>query len=185
MTPTLYLITAAVAVVVLYFVAAPILRFYRRFRGTRVVTCPENQEHAAVEVDTSAAIQSAFGTPKLSLENCSRWPEKAGCGQQCLSQIEAAPDDCLVRNILTRWYEGKTCVVCGKPLGPADWYEHKPALMSPQQKTVEWGQIAPERVLEVLENHRPVCWDCHIASTFRSEHSDLVLDRPWHKEGYK
>ena len=38
-------------------------RMYRRYRGTRVVTCPENHEPAAVAVDTDLAIAAQQGAP--------------------------------------------------------------------------------------------------------------------------
>ena len=83
------------------------LRAYRRFRGTRVITCPETGCAAAVEVDKGhAAATYAIGEPDLRLTSCSRWPEREGCGQECLSQIEASPEGCLVRNMLIEWYQG-------------------------------------------------------------------------------
>jgi hypothetical protein len=33
---------------------------------------------------------------------------------------------------------------------------------------------------ETFATHQPVCWDCHIAQTFRREHAELVTDRPPH-----
>ena len=80
---------------------------------------------------------------------------------------------------MTRWYEGKSCVYCGKPLGEVDWIEHKPCLMSPDRRTVEWKDIPAETIPGVLETHQPVCWNCHIAETFRREHPELVVDRDW------
>jgi hypothetical protein len=70
-------------------------------------------------------------------------------------------------------------VLCGKPLEEIDWLEHKPALMSPEQKTVEWHEVRAEKLPEVLSTHLPVCWNCHIAETFRREFPELVVDRPW------
>src|SRR5262245_54259417 len=106
-------------------------RAWRHFRGERVVVCPENDGFAAVKVDASHAGSTALRQHlELRLATCSRWPEKESCGQECLSQIEAAPLECLARNILTRWYEGSTCVICNKDIGAFDWKSHKPGLMS-------------------------------------------------------
>jgi hypothetical protein len=157
------------------------LRAYFRFRGKRLVTCPETHRPAAVDLDArQAARESLFGSPHFRLQECSRWPERQGCGQECLSQIEKAPEGCLVRNIVTRWYEGKKCAVCGRLIHEVEWLGHKPALLNPQKKTVYWDSIAPEKLPEVFETFGPVCWDCHIAETFRREHPDLVVDRPSH-----
>jgi hypothetical protein len=156
------------------------LRTYFKLRGKRLVTCPETQESAAVELDAARLARGAtFGAPLLRLSECSRWPERQGCGQECLRQIEAAPQGCLVRRIVADWYAGKTCVICGKPVDVAEqWVGHVPALLNPEKKTIYWDKIAPERLPEVFQTHSPVCWSCHIAETFRRVHPELVVDRP-------
>ncbi len=183
MNTALYVIAGLVALAAIYLVLVPSVRVYLRFRGKRVVTCPETREPAGVEVDAGDAAFSLFGDPELRLKDCTRWPEREACGQECLSQIEAAPEDCLVRNILTKWYAGKSCVVCGKPLGEIDWIEHRPALMSPDNVTVEWKDLSPDKVPHALESHRPICWNCHISATFHREHPELIVERPWKKAG--
>jgi len=153
---------------------------YLKFRGTRLVSCPETKETAAVEVDVKyAALSASMGERGIRLKDCSRWPERQDCGQHCLDQIVSAPEDCLVRNILTKWYEGRTCVFCGKILGEIDWLHHKPALMSPERVTLEWNEIPAEKVPLVLQTHMPVCWDCHIAETFRRRYPERFVARPW------
>lgn len=150
-----------------------------RWRGTRVVTCPETQRPAAVTVDASLAATAAFEAhPELRLESCTRWPERQGCGQECLAQIEAAPDGCLVHSILVHWYAGKPCVFCGKTFADVRWHDHKPALLSPEARLVEWSSVAPQAVPEVLRTHKPVCWNCFVAEAFRREHPELVVERP-------
>lgn len=155
------------------------VRTYMKYRGTRVITCPETKMPAAVRVDKGhAAATTATGEPELRLESCSRWPEKEHCGQECLSQIAASPEECLVRNMLVRWYEAASCALCGKKIGKILWSEHKPALLTPDRKTIEWDDVAPETLPTVLATHQRVCWNCHIANTFRAEHPGLAVDRP-------
>jgi hypothetical protein len=156
------------------------LRTYFKLRGKRLVRCPETQKPAAVDLNAvQLARDAAFGAAKLRLSECSRWPERQGCGQECLRQIEAAPEGCLVRRIVAQWYTGKTCVICGTPVDVAEqWVGHVPALLKPEKTTVYWDKIAPERLPEVFETHSPVCWSCHIAESFRRLHPDLVVDRP-------
>jgi hypothetical protein len=125
-----------------------------------------------VEVDAVHAALSA----KLRLEECSRWPARRNCGQECLSQIAAAPEDCLVRNILARWYAERKCAGCGQPFGQIDWLERKPALWSPGQM-LQWNDLDPESIPEALATHLPVCRNCHVAATFRLQHPELVTDR--------
>ena len=157
------------------------IRSFFRYRGTRVITCPETGHGEAVRVDSPyAAWTNLVGQrPALRLDSCTRWPERQGCAESCLRQIEAAPDGCLVRNVLQSWYTGKSCVYCHKPFEHINWTDHRPTLMSPGRLTREWREIAPRDLPEVLKTHWPVCWNCHIAETFRREHPELVTDRDW------
>jgi hypothetical protein len=174
---SLFLSIVAVGVVFVIFRAG---RAYFRFRGTRLVTCPETKQAAAVTLDAGkAARESIVGAPHFRLDECSRWPERQDCGQECLRQIEMAPQDCLVRNIVAQWYVGKKCVYCGKPIETVDDFgHHRPALLDARRETTEWNEIRPEKLPEVFAAYLPVCWSCHIAETFRREHADLVVDRP-------
>ena len=107
MRSVVFLVASGIVAAAVAYVAWLVLGALRKYRGVRVITCPENKEHAAVEVDaTQAAITAGFGETLLQLKSCSRLPERAGCGQMCLSQIEASPQDCLLRTILTKWYAG-------------------------------------------------------------------------------
>jgi hypothetical protein len=158
------------------------LRAYRKYRGTRVITCPETCAPAAVELDAARAARSEMlGNVEYRLQSCTRWPEREGCGQECLAQIEAAPEDCLVRTMLTKWYRGATCALCGRDIGEIRWSEHKPALMSPDRKTMVWDEVPAQTLPWVLATHYRICWDCHIAESFRASHPELVLDDPLHR----
>ena len=148
---------------------------YRRFRGTRLVTCPETHTTAAVEVD---AWRAALTGTELRLEDCSRWPERETCGQECLRQIEVAPEDCLVRTILTKWYRDRPCALCSIAFGTIEAWGHRTALLSPEGKTMEWSEVQSEKLPEVLATHRAVCWNCHVAEAFRRQHPELVIERP-------
>jgi hypothetical protein len=182
MTTVLGVVLTLAAAVALGFVVRRYAQAYFKFRGQRVVTCPENEEFAAVALDARHAAQTAFlGHEHLQLRECSRWPEKQGCGQTCLAQIAASPMDCLVRSMLDQWYAGSTCVVCGKNIGAIDWYKHKPALLSPEQRTVAWNEVPAETLPEVLATHFPVCWDCHVVESVVREHGERIVVRPPHR----
>jgi hypothetical protein len=149
------------------------------YRGTRVVVCPENREMVAVRVDAGhAALSAPRGRADLRLESCTRWPEKAGCGQECLGQVEAAPQACLLRSILGDWYQGKSCTLCGRSFQAIHWHDHEPGLLAPDGMVVAWDGFRAEQVVDVLATHKPVCWDCRVAESFRHEHPELVIDRP-------
>ena len=185
MTAVFYVLGTLIVVAVLGSLLWIPLRKYLQTRGDRIVSCPDNGQDVAVRVDAVRAALTPEGRPDhLRLEACTRWPEKAGCGQDCLRQIEAQPVDCLVRTQVSRWYADKSCVLCGKALGDLDWTAHAPALRSPDGVTKEWSDIRPETLWGVLGSHSPVCWDCHVAETFRRQRPDLVIDNPHGPAGH-
>ncbi len=176
----LLILVVSVAVAVAFELVRA-LRTYFKFRGKRIVSCPETHQPAGVRVAAGkAALEAMVGSPHLSLSECSRWPEKEGCGQECLAQIKDAPEACLVSTIVNHWYEGKSCVYCHKPFGEIHWHDHPPALVDEQSKTVQWNEVPVENLEQTLATHWPVCWSCHIAETFRREHPELVTNRPVH-----
>ena len=59
--------------------------FYMRYRDTRSVVCPETHRQVAVRVDAlHAAITGFFKKPDLRLAQCTLWPGKVYCDQQCI-----------------------------------------------------------------------------------------------------
>lgn len=86
------LVIALLAIVAAYLVHRIIhgFRVYFRFRGARLVTCPETHKPAVVEAAArSMGMQAIWDEPCLHLSECSRWPMREGCGQDCLRQLEA------------------------------------------------------------------------------------------------
>jgi hypothetical protein len=153
----------------------------RRESGDRVITCPETRSTAVVRLDAGhAAWTDLQGDKNFRLEACSRWPERADCGQECLGQIECAPDGCLVRERLAAWYHGARCVLCGLLIGPLHWYEYRPGLLTPERRAMSWEDIRSEDLAASLAADRPICSDCLLAESFREEFPDRVLDDPWH-----
>jgi hypothetical protein len=172
-----WVIFTAAAIVALGIAMKLLIAWYR-FRGERVVTCPENHQPAGVRLETGrAARASLLGAPELRLSECSRWPEKSDCGRECLAQIAESPEACLVRNILAEWYRGKTCVYCERPFGEIEWSAQKPALLRADKASVEWSQVPAAQLPETLQTASPVCFSCHLANTLVREHPDLVTDR--------
>jgi len=177
--PLPYLRSAVPLVLVIAGIVIGRLAFaWMRYRERRMVSCPENLRPAGVQVDAvHAAATGLLDTPQLRLSECSRWPERAECGQECLAQIEAAPKDCRVRSILADWYAGKVCASCGRPFGEVKWNAVKPALRTADKVTVEWEQVAVAALPETLKTALPVCFACHMASTLVREHPELAIDR--------
>lgn len=162
------------------FGLAKVIRTFQRYRGQRLVTCPETQQPAAVHVNALKAAREAFvGREEVRLDQCSRWPEREGCGQDCLSQVHADPEHCLVWNIVAEWYKGKSCAYCQRPFTEQHWHDHSPALLSPERIAKQWNEIPAETLPLVFKTYLPVCWNCYIAETFRQQNPDRVLDRAW------
>jgi hypothetical protein len=178
-TPVLItLAVVALALGLFVFRAIPGVRAYFALRGKRIITCPETHKPEAVEVAAGEAAVGAFLTePTFRLHDCSRWPERQDCGQECLKQIEIDPENCLVWNMVAKWYEGKVCVFCRKEIGPLHHVDHAPALLTPDHTTMEWKRVRPQDLPEIFETHRPVCWNCHVTETFRRLHPELVVNR--------
>jgi hypothetical protein len=180
MTGTILLALAVVGLALGLFIfrAIPGIRAYFQFRGRRLITCPETHKVAAVDVAAEEAAAGAFlSEPTLRLSQCSRWPERQNCGQECLQQIETDPENCLVWNIVSEWYKGKQCAICHKSIRDLRHLDHAPGLLGPDHKTVEWNEFRPEQLPEVFSTHLPVCWDCHVTELFRRTYPELVTDR--------
>ena len=83
----------AAAAVILLPLALWRHEIYRRFSGSRLVSCPENQQPGVVSIDARRAVETGIdGCPDLRLCECTRWPERANCDQGCLHQaVQAGP----------------------------------------------------------------------------------------------
>lgn len=119
--------------ILLAFVAAALLLtmpglraadIYARRRGARLVTCPDNHAPAAVEMDALyAATTGVAGNERLRLASCSRWPEMAGCPQECLSQLAEKPQEAAVLTGPARVYPPAVLAAAGVYcLLAAVWY---------------------------------------------------------------
>jgi hypothetical protein len=178
MSTEIYLFILLIGFLAVYLIVPRLAGNYLKYRGKRVIICPETRKPAGVVVSAvHAAFTGAAGEPDLRLKSCTRWPERQDCGQECLLQVELAPEDCLLHNILVNWYAGKHCVFCARLFRKLHLFDHKPAMFSPEGKIVAWEELAAEKVPEMLATHLPVCWDCFIAQTLCREHPQSVVDR--------
>ena len=81
----LLLLLALTALISLLMPLVYVAEVYRVRRGVRQVTCPETRRGAAVEIDAlHCATTSLTGTEYMRLRECSRWPEKKSCDQDCV-----------------------------------------------------------------------------------------------------
>lgn len=58
---------------------------YHTYSEGRTVNCPETHAPVSVRFNALRAAWSGLaGPPKLRLADCTRWPERADCGQDCI-----------------------------------------------------------------------------------------------------
>jgi hypothetical protein len=181
MTTETYAIVALAIVVGACATAALVhaLRVIRGLRGPRVVMCPDTGLAVGVRIDLRHAIKTGLrrDAPCVRLSACSRWVERGRCDERCARQ--AADPASTPRAIVTRGMTGQPCSYCGRRIESVAFLDHYAAFLQPDGSTIEWPHVPPERLPETIAARPPVCWDCHIAETFRRTHPELVTDRPW------
>ena len=82
--------TVAVAILIcisLFFLARIGIEFLR-YRGRRGIVCPETGSTVTIRIDAlHAAVSSLLNDPDLKVSDCSRWPARQGCRQECLGNL--------------------------------------------------------------------------------------------------
>ena len=161
-----YVVVAILAVVVFGVACQKFRKTFLIYRGARLVPCPETRQPAAVQLEAwHAALTGIFRRPALRVRTCSRWPERTSCGQSCVQQILAAPSEHRLPAILEEWCHNRPCVCCGAPIACVHVGPHQPHLMSPDQRIIEWNQVPPQELPQVLSTCAPVCETCLTAET--------------------
>lgn len=179
---TLFLILAVAFVLSWIPVGVVYLFARRRYSGERVITCPETLSPEVVRVDAGhAAWTELRGEKDLRLTSCSRWPEQAGCGRDCIAEIECAPDECLMRERLEGWYRDASCALCGMEIEPIRWFNERPGLRTPDGRAKSWEEIPAREMPAALATHQPICSDCLVAESFRERFPDRFVDDPRHQ----
>ena len=60
---------------------------HHQYSAPRAVTCPETHQQVGVTIDARHATATGLcGRPDFRLSDCTRWPERADCGQDCLQE---------------------------------------------------------------------------------------------------
>jgi len=159
----------AVFPIIIFFIGAAILvglpltstlQTYFKNRGRRPVVCPDDRKAADVEIDRKFALQAAMqGKEQMRVQSCTHWPENGACRQDCLVQVEPTPEN--IDRLLTRWFDGKPCSLCTRPLSPADWRFGRMAFLSDKFRLIELRQIDLDTIGSMSEPTRPLCWKCH------------------------
>jgi hypothetical protein len=148
---------------------------WSRLRGERIVICPETGEPATVHIDVALAVTGDAGSEPAALEACSRWPQRAECDQRCAASAQLA--NASPAALVKAWAKGQPCASCGGELTESRFTGHHVALLEPNGTTREWVDVAADRLALALATSLPVCWNCHVAATFRRTYPELVTDR--------
>jgi hypothetical protein len=101
-------------------------RIFRTYREGRTVDCPETHAPVSVRFNALRAVWTGLaGPPKLRLADCTRWPERADCGQECIPDaVEARPASSLNQVSLNQVSSWRTRRVVHLPVllaGAAAW----------------------------------------------------------------
>jgi hypothetical protein len=75
------------------------------------------------------------------------------------------------------WARERRCAMCDAALGEGSVKGHHVALLAPGGGTREWTSIDPAGLPLALATCLPVCWNCHVAETFRRMHPELITER--------
>jgi hypothetical protein len=89
-----------------------------------------------------------------------------------------SPHDHATTELLKRFFDGKDCAICKRPIPPVHRTGLRPGLFNPAtHQTHPWDEIPNVNLSTVLENELPVCSACQVAESFRERFPDLVVDR--------
>jgi hypothetical protein len=80
-------IGAVLALGIVYVLLPIVVGAFRRYRGTKILRCPELGDNAEIGLDTRhATVTAAFKEPELKVIQCSHWPERQPCDEDCLRE---------------------------------------------------------------------------------------------------
>jgi hypothetical protein len=145
-------------------------------KSARVVVCPETRQSAPVKVNVFERIMTFLrGCERLELKECSRWPERRDCGQECLLQVDSSPE--LLNRLLRRWYGSKECVLCHRALVEDDWRLGHYSALDAGGKFLTAAEIAVSELHMLMDTLRPVCWSCHQVEAARRPPQIFAGDR--------
>ena len=170
-TAALIIIGVAAVCAVWYFGRALLMR--QGLQGEDTGTDRANQRAATAHIDMAiAATTDDLRTrprPGSPTDQSDDDVESAGVSAQLPESLASA--------IVSEWARGRTCVSCGGPVTEMKFSGHHIALLEPSGITREWVDVAADRLPLALATSLPLCWNCHLAASFRRMHPELVTDR--------
>jgi hypothetical protein len=89
-----------------------------------------------------------------------------------------SPHDHAATEALKRFFDGKDCAICSRPIPPVHRSGLRPGLFNPATHQMHsWDDIPALNLSKALESELPVCSACQVAESFRERFPDLVVDR--------
>jgi hypothetical protein len=163
------MLTFAIFPFVLFFLGAALvtglplaatLHTYYENRGPGAVRCPDTGESADIEIDHGFALKSAMrGQQHSRVKSCSRWPQNGECGQECLVQVDASPEN--LERLFARSFTGSSCAICTREITPSDWRQGRLGVLGQEQHLLELRDMPVDDLQSTLQETRPLCWQCH------------------------
>jgi hypothetical protein len=177
MTTSLFVLLLIAIVLAVY--AGIALVTWKRYRGTRVVTCPETKRPASVRIDVGhAAATAVWERADVKLACCSRWPEREGCDEACVPQILEGQDETRVKIMAEHFFAGKRCAICQHEIAPVHAGTLQPGLLRPvTHEAAAWDEIAAADLPDAFTARRAICANCTVAESFRHRFPDRVVER--------
>ena len=163
------MLTFAIFPFVLFFLGAALvtglplaatLHTYYENRGRKAVKCPDTDQTADIEMDHGFALKTAMrGQERSRVQSCSQWPQHGECGQECLVQVDASPEN--LERLFARSLSGSTCASCTREITPSDWRQGRLGVLDQEHRLFELRDMPVDDLQAVLRETRPLCWTCH------------------------
>ena len=94
------------------------------------------------------------------------------------SHAQISRHDHAAIELLKRFFDGKSCAICKRPIPPVHRTGLKPGLFNPAtHETHSWNEIPDVNLSTALQTQLPVCSSCQVAESFRQRFPDRVVDR--------
>jgi hypothetical protein len=159
----------------LVLAVAEVVRLIVHAHTVRVVHCPATGGSAALTLSPNL---DPIGRGAPAVKQCSLWPDREHCAQACLAEIHESAEGCAFRRQLASWYRNRHCVLCRRPIPRVSAGGPQPGLLSPLGQLLQWRDVPPARLFEILKDHHAVCANCAVAEDFRSRFPERVVERP-------
>jgi hypothetical protein len=128
----------------------------------------------ATTVAVSAGVVFTFRGFKASARPAGA--AKGGDGD--IARAANSPHDPATMERLKRFFDGRECAICRRPIPPVQRTGMKPGMLDPAtHQAYSWDEVPQARVAEGLDSLLPLCASCRVAESFRSRFPDRVVDR--------